>query len=268
MRVVRSGDFIEIYKYSEGFDRKLEEDKVSIKSDFIEKETIAKNDERTLEEKSEDDDIRRSMHRAKQTIRRTINSNVDQWNTKGETLKFMTLTFAENIQDAKIANKHFYDFILRLTYSLTKKKKRFLKYTVVVELQERGAIHYHVVFYNLPYVESSRLDKIWGNGFIRINAIQEVDNLGAYVVKYLGKDLFITGDNVDEDEKMSKLKKIYALMKDRNSKLHFSSKGLIKPVIEDFGEDIEMDLDGYKLLFETEFSNEHIGEIQYQQLKK
>lgn len=41
---------------------------------------------------------------------------------------------------------------------------------------------------NLPYIAAKELENIWSNGFIKINAIDKVDNLGAYVIKYMTKD--------------------------------------------------------------------------------
>jgi uncharacterized membrane protein (UPF0182 family) len=38
-------------------------------------------------------------------------------------------------------------------------------------------------------VKNEILRNIWGHGFVKINNIQKVDNIGAYVIKYLSKDL-------------------------------------------------------------------------------
>ena len=45
---------------------------------------------------------------------------------------------------------------------------------------------------NLEYVPVKELAEIWGNGFVKINRIDNVDNVGAYMTKYMTKD------NVDE----------------------------------------------------------------------
>jgi hypothetical protein len=71
-------------------------------------------------------------------------------------------------------------------------RRRFplLKYIAVIEFQDkndRGAIHYHMIC-NLPYIKKSELADIWGLGFVKINSIDKVDNIGAYVIKYMTED--------------------------------------------------------------------------------
>lgn len=81
---------------------------------------------------------------------------------------FIILTFAENITNTETANYEFTKFIQRFNYEIIHKKS-YLQYSVVIEFQKRGAIHYHVVFYNLPFVKDlkSKLLKLWGNGFTK-----------------------------------------------------------------------------------------------------
>ena len=98
--------------------------------------------------------------------------------------KFLTLTFAENKTDIEECNNLFKKFIMRLKYTYNLKD---LKYLAVIEFQERGAVHYHVLL-NIPYIPHAELQELWGNGFVFINAITHVDNLGAYVLKYMTKD--------------------------------------------------------------------------------
>lgn len=54
---------------------------------------------------------------------------------------FMTLTFAENIQDITYADNEFKKFMKRFNY----KYKRKSKFLAVREFQKRGAIHYHLL---------------------------------------------------------------------------------------------------------------------------
>lgn len=44
------------------------------------------------------------------------------------------------------------------------------------------------VVFNLPYIKVNVIGQIWSHGHIKINAIEEVDNVGAYVSKYMTKD--------------------------------------------------------------------------------
>lgn len=120
--------------------------------------------------------------------------------------KFLTLTFAENKTDIEECNILFKNFIKRLKYTY---KLKNLKYLAVIEFQQRGAVHYHVLL-NIPYIPQNELQDLWGNGFVFINAITHVDNLGAYVLKYMtkdnndtrlmGKKAYLTSRNLKQEE--------------------------------------------------------------------
>ena len=118
-------------------------------------------------------------------IARIVDCNFDS-NTK-----FMTLTFKENIQDVSHTNYEFSKFIKRLNFHLYHVKKQFLKYLAVWEKQKRGAIHYHIIFFDLPFIRTKKLTEIWGHGFTKINTIDvdSRDNRGRYVSKYFSKDV-------------------------------------------------------------------------------
>ena len=62
------------------------------------------------------------------------------------------------------------------------------EYLAVPEFQKRGAVHYHLLC-NLPFIEIAELQELWGQGFVKINKIDDVNNVGAYVSKYLGKEM-------------------------------------------------------------------------------
>lgn len=127
------------------------------------------------------------INEAKIRLRRLINANVVP------SSKFVTLTFKDNIEDVKTAKNHFKKFVMRLNYLRKKEGKGNLKYIYVVEFQKRGAVHFHCIFFNMGYVKNSDLQLIWRFGYVRINIIKNVDNVGAYVVKYMQKDLVNEG---------------------------------------------------------------------------
>lgn len=197
-------------------------------------------------EKSEN--RKKVMQRARSMLRRLINSNVDQY-MDGErnpyASKFFTMTYKENIQDVKYSNGEFRKFVKRLNRYVGYN----VKYVSVLEFQKRGAVHYHVVFFNLPYIKKARLAEIWGHGHVKINKIEKVDNVGAYVSKYMGKDL--------EDKRLL------------GEKCYFSSRGLKKPEeIKDRSRVrvIMESLTGSLLLkYEKSFNSDYTGEIYYTQ---
>jgi hypothetical protein len=160
----------------------------------------------------------------------------------------------------ELANYEFEKFIKRLNYLVFGNKKANLKYNAVVEFQERGAIHYHVIIYNIPYVKHDIIEKTWGNGFVWINKIDDIENVGAYVSEYLGQAEKGQGHDIEDDRLQGK-------------KSYFSSRGLYKPIeITDkkIVETVAAALPIENLTYAADFENEHLGNITYKQynLKK
>lgn len=182
------------------------------------------------------------LTRARRDVRRLINANINAW---GQVPKFLTLTFNKHITELEQANYEFKKFRQRLEYELKLK----LKYVAVVEFQKNGRIHYHVIFFNLPYVEANYLASIWKNGFIKINAIDHVDNVGAYVTKYMTKD--------NDDERL------------KGKKSYFTSRGLKKPIEKYLNDEKEIakikEELSHKKIYENTFENEYTGNILYTQ---
>ena len=164
------------------------------------------------------------------------------------------------VTDVKVANYEFTKFIKRLNYLVFDTKKANLKYNAVIEFQKRGAIHYHVIIYNMPFTKQKIIEKTWGNGFIKINKIDNVDNVGAYVAEYLGQAEKGQGHDIEDDRLQGK-------------KSYFSSRGLYKPIeITDkkIVETVAAALPLENLTYAADFENEHLGNITYKQynLKK
>ncbi len=236
-KAVISGDIVEIYEYDkpilEGYE-KLEKEKIHGRS------STASKDEKVLNRQ-------RVQNRARRDLKRLINSNAgrhfDEQTGEIYSPKFLTFTFADNVTDLDQANREWKKFRLRLEYRLKKK----LEYVVVVEFQKRGAVHYHAVFFNLPFTPAKVISQVWGQGFIKINRIEEVDNIGAYVSKYMGK-------NVEDDKLIGE-------------KCYFSSRGLLKPVEVTDKESVEKmagELKEYQV-YETQFQNDYVGQVRYRQ---
>lgn len=179
----------------------------------------------------------RSIARTRNMVRRLVLSNFDAGS------KFVTFTFAENVKDIGQANKEWDKFIKRL-----RRCCGAFKYLAVIEFQKRGAIHYHMIS-DLPYVKKRELAEMWGQGYVHINRIQHVDNVGAYVIKYMTKDLY--------DERLC------------GKKAYQCSKGLVKPdeirgaeaeeIIARYG------LEAKKEVYGNSYISEHHGLISYRE---
>lgn len=233
-KMVKSGNIIELYNYQNGIFTGGGGDVVG----------RAGKGKTTAEQQEKNREL--VLMRARRDLRRIVNANVNQY---GVSSKFVTLTFAENMKDIDIANKEFRRFIKRLNYRIYGRKCSQLKYSAVIEFQRRGAVHYHVIFYNLPYVKAEVIEEVWGNGFIKINKIDDIDNVGAYICKYLTK--------VNADSRL------------KGRKCYFNSRGLKKPVQVYFDDDdlgdIKKTLPDGAMTYKSEFNNEYLGKIEYEQ---
>jgi hypothetical protein len=126
--------------------------------------------------------VEQSTQRAKSKLRRLIQGNI-QSHPRYKPV-FLTLTFRENITELKIANKKFTHFIKRLN----RKVKHNIKYVAVPEFQERGAVHYHMLILNLPYIGGRYLEEnIWKNGKTDIKLCYRTKGIYHYITKYLTK---------------------------------------------------------------------------------
>lgn len=242
-KMIISGNVVEIYEYETGY----------LKGFELKESNSGRKKDHESENAIENRKI--SISRANKEMMRLINANVVD--NEGNTLKFLTLTFRENIQDHKTANNEFMKFIKRLNYKITGEKKAYLRYLVRVEKQIRGAIHYHIILFNMPYVRHSELLALWKQGGVYINKIKEedVDNYGAYILGYFNNEEKKQGAGVDDD-----------FLKGKKS--YFTSRNIIKPIENTKKEEIEQVgawLSQGKLKYSAEFENEHLGKIKYSQ---
>lgn len=204
------------------------------------------------ESEAYEDHYEQTVKRRRETVRDLAVVNFDN------SSKFVTLTFRDtedfDIRSPSDCNREFKKFIQRM-------RRRYddFKYLAVIEFQDRnnrGAVHYHMLC-NLPYIKAKELENLWGLGFIKINAIDKVDNIGAYVTKYMTKD--------KADDRL------------KQEKGYFCSKGLERPTVykswniqtyKDFKE-VKAWVDDLKTVkkavYFAEYTTEHNGKISYQQ---
>jgi hypothetical protein len=162
--------------------------------------------QRTYFEKTNTKTKRRqdSLSRTRNSVTRIIQCNIDDDPTQVPV--FVTLTFKDNIKDVQTANYHFKKFTQRLKYHIGKSPK----YLAVVEFQKRGAVHYHIVYFNLPYIDKSKFENIWSHGFSRIEVPQNIKDVTRYVGKYMQKELI--------DKRLV------------GQKAYFTSRGILRPI--------------------------------------
>lgn len=126
-----------------------------------------------------------SLYQTFRRLRNLINTNV----SKVENVRWITLTYRENMTDTVKLYEDFKKFIMRFkTYCKKKDLKKF-EYIVAMEPQGRGAWHAHLLLIwdsKAPYIPNQDLADVWGLGFVKIKALDDIDNIGAYLTAYLG----------------------------------------------------------------------------------
>ena len=97
----------------------------------------------------------------------------------------MTLTYKENMKDEERSSADWARFIRKLEKRLGRK----LEYLHVRERQKRGAIHFHVIIFNLTLLATKLILANWPHGtIVDCRKIEYGPKLAHYITKYLVKD--------------------------------------------------------------------------------
>lgn len=188
-KIISSGDRLEVYKYNSyqvtGRESRNETGRAG--KEDIDEDTKAQNKVKSRKE---------VLYKARNNIIRLVKSNADL-------STFITLTYQDNYKDLGKSKEH-----LKLFFKKLKKDYTTLKFLYVLEYQQRGAIHYHILC-NVPIniklstskeiksidhraLENSFKNKYWSNrGFVDIRNLESEDNtnIALYVSVYLVEDL-------------------------------------------------------------------------------
>ena len=195
-----------------------------------------KNFERTANRSEGLNSLRKTFRR----LRELINTNF----TGAANELFITLTYKGELQtnDTKRVYDDYKKFMKRLKYKY--KDVSTIDYINVLEPHQSGNFHMHALLrfndVNTIYIPNDVLAEIWSNGFVSIQSLQHVDNIGAYVSAYL-TDIEVSadahGELVEEKEVQGGDKKKFI----KGGRLHFypsgvniyrKSKGIADPEIE------------------------------------
>lgn len=152
---------------------------------------------------------RDNTYRSAQKIKRIVFANDNLWNCKS---LFLTFTFAENVTSVKGANVLWSQYVRKFNNFLRKRGYEKAKFLTVVEFQKRGAVHYHTIYFNIPFIKGLKehIEDMWEHGFIKVISLEKIKYIGNYVSKYLQKG--ITDDRL------------------KREKAFFTSRGLHRPI--------------------------------------
>lgn len=240
-KAIVSGNVVEIYEYERTpqiEDFEPNEHEIS---------DVAKKIISSLDIDRKDERRKQTMRDARNMARRLALMNFGQGDL------FVTLTVAENLNDIDYFDNEFKKFVKRWRH----KTKQKIRYIAVREFQKRGAIHYHlicdwkIVFRDDEHLKEVErwLSEIWRHGFCDIKVIDGVDNVGAYLIKYMTKNVWL---------------EVF-----RGRKIYLCSKGLERP-IEYKGIEALRLIDALELQNKTEvyansYKSEYLGEIKYKE---
>jgi len=172
-KCVVSGDVVELYFYKVPIKcGKRDENKKS-------REEVVENEEKEIDKRND------NLLRARQSIRRII------WSNQSKYTKFVTLTYAQTVLDVKKVRRDITTFVQNM-----RRKGYDMKYLYVLENQRErglkednaGCLHVHMILFIDKYIPYEDINKSWRKGQTDIKVIDDINNLGAYVCKYITKD--------------------------------------------------------------------------------
>lgn len=252
-KVIASGNVIEVYEYEKDTIKEIPT-KSDEKYNAYEKIVLEQDESDWIHEK-----VDRTEERRKQTMReaRNLTRRLALMNF-GVGSSFVTLTYPDSrhltADDIDIADDDFKKFMKRLRYRYEKN----FKYLAVREFTKRGRIHFHMLI-DFEVTDQSEegikeLERMWGSdiwkhGFVDIKVLDGVDNVGAYLIKYMTKNI--------------------SLEAFKGHKAYLCSKGLNRP-LEYRGEAAEAVLEAYGLknkkeVFTNSYISEYLGSISYKE---
>lgn len=147
---------------------------------------------------------------------------------------FITLTYAENMICQHTLKKDFEKFIKQIKYKFGK-----IEYINFVEPQARGAWHCHVLIKFLEHTSiyipnkfddnkkpiDTPLFDMWGRkGWVTIQGLGKIDNIGAYVTAYL-TDIPVADEVTGKDIVVKEVNGVKKKFK-KGGRLHFYPKGM------------------------------------------
>jgi len=124
-----------------------------------------------------------NLKRAQMNLRRLV------WCNQTRYSKFVTFTYKDAEPDMEHVVSDWKAFQRRMS-----REGYFADYVAVLEWQEQREIkygekslHLHAVLFTDRYIPCDFISLAWKKGFIKINSLRDVRNIGAYVSKYLTK---------------------------------------------------------------------------------
>lgn len=192
--------------------------------------------------KEDESSVRKSLRK----LSRLVNNNFDGSDNE----LWLTLTYAENMKDTERLYKDFKNFMGKLR----RRTERKLEYICVIEPQERGAWHCHVLLKDFNskhlWIDKNIIAESWGKGFVDVKKLDNSDNVAAYLTAYL-TNLAYDDEDVDGNTVKAIKKGARLSMYPKGVNMFRTSRGIKKP-IEQSGLKGDFDTESYDLKYACE----------------
>jgi len=120
--------------------------------------------------------IKHFSKESKRRLRKTL------FKLKKQNMLFVTLTYAENMEDGKRAKSDLDNFCRKVS-----RRNKKMWFVWKMEYQERGAIHFHLLVGGVSYKYLRKiLNAYWHRGFYHVKIARKIDLY--YFSKYISKD--------------------------------------------------------------------------------
>lgn len=142
--------------------------------------------------------LRESLGRLKDYL----NANV----TDVSKCRCITLTYKSVMSDSE---RLYCDF--KIFNRRCRKLYGHYEYITACEYQKRGSLHLHCVFIcdsKAPFMKNSEVAKLWGQGFVNIRKITNVNDVGRYLTAYVGDAFLSDLERVPDDVQREHVKTV------------------------------------------------------------
>lgn len=151
-------------------------------------------------------------------LRRLVANNF----TGGKNQLWITLTYREHVTRPNVVYKDFKAFMRRVRES-----QGHVEYIAVIEPQESGRWHLHVLMKNETklMIPNADLEKLWKKGFTKTKRLRKADKIGNYLIAYLSNLKIETGTG-----KKAIVKGMRLNLYPKGLRIYRASRGIKRPI--------------------------------------
>lgn len=164
-----------------------------------------------------------NLKSTKQTMKKLRRLVAHNFSGGGDNQLWLTFTYREHVIDPVQVYKDFKAFMRRL-----RSKYGHVEYIAVIEPQESGRWHLHVLMKNETTlsIPNDVVATMWGKGFTKTKRLRRADKVGNYLIAYLSN--LQVGDKDSQSKATVKGARLY--MYPKGIRIYRTSRGIEKPL--------------------------------------